>query len=281
MILQEFIDKYNGQQVDFDGAYGTQCWDLAAKYARDVCGCPDLPTGNFTALGVYTNFLDPLPQYFDRVANNDDPNHYPPVGALVIFNWSTDGHIAIVAQSDMWNMTDFEEDGSIDTNGDGKADGTAYLISRSYANVIGWLVPKKDVVNAPKPVPILTTKDVTNTVVLSYKTIFQDDNTLPKGQVKTLVVGVDGYTTTTTRIYYSDGIETGREQLVQTTTPAIDQVVLNGTYIDPEPSQPVDPIDEPTEPTTPVITPPTTSDDNWLVKLFRLLLDLFKSIIKK
>lgn len=130
-------------------------------------------------------------------------------------------------------------------------------------------------------VPEVTTKDISDTTILPYKTIFQDDNTLPKGQVKTSVVGIEGYTITATRIYYSDGVESGREQLSQTTVPAIDQIVLNGTYVAPEPTEPTKPIDEPTEPTTPVITPPTTSDDNWLVKLFRLLLDLFKSIIKK
>lgn len=143
MTLQEFVTKYNNKFVDVDVAYGSQCWDLAKLYAKEVVGCPDLPTGNGTALGVYTNFLNPLPTYFTKVANNSNPNHIPPAGALVFFNWSLAGHVAIVISSNTKNMTVFEQDGNIDKNRDGKADGTAYKITRNYNNVIGWFIPKK------------------------------------------------------------------------------------------------------------------------------------------
>ena len=29
MKYEEFKNKYNGKHIDYDGAYGYQCWDLA------------------------------------------------------------------------------------------------------------------------------------------------------------------------------------------------------------------------------------------------------------
>lgn len=40
MTYQEFKNKYNGKYVDFDGAYGYQCWDLAQLYFTQVLGVP-------------------------------------------------------------------------------------------------------------------------------------------------------------------------------------------------------------------------------------------------
>ncbi len=33
--LQRFIDKYNNQYLNTDGAYGSQCWDLFDKFCQD------------------------------------------------------------------------------------------------------------------------------------------------------------------------------------------------------------------------------------------------------
>ena len=40
MNLREFIIKYNGKKVDFDGAFGAQCVDLFRQYNKDVWGNP-------------------------------------------------------------------------------------------------------------------------------------------------------------------------------------------------------------------------------------------------
>ena len=40
MTYKEFVKKYNGKYVDFDGAYGYQCWDLAQFYFTEVLGVP-------------------------------------------------------------------------------------------------------------------------------------------------------------------------------------------------------------------------------------------------
>ena len=41
MTYQEFKNKYNGQYIDYDGAYGCQCWDLGQYYFTQVLNVPD------------------------------------------------------------------------------------------------------------------------------------------------------------------------------------------------------------------------------------------------
>lgn len=44
LSLQQFVDKYNGLSVDFDGVYGYQCVDLFNYYNQDVVGAPWIGT---------------------------------------------------------------------------------------------------------------------------------------------------------------------------------------------------------------------------------------------
>lgn len=41
MTYQEFKNKYNGKYIDYDGAYGSQCWDLGQYYFTEVLNVPD------------------------------------------------------------------------------------------------------------------------------------------------------------------------------------------------------------------------------------------------
>lgn len=43
MTLTQFINKYVGQKVDFDGKFGAQCVDLYRVYCRDVLNVPQSP----------------------------------------------------------------------------------------------------------------------------------------------------------------------------------------------------------------------------------------------
>lgn len=141
MTLQEFIQQTEGKYIDIDGAYGSQCWDYSGYYAKVVCGCPSFPTGNGQAIGVFNNFLNPLPQYFTKVANDpNDPNQYPPVGAIMFWTYN---HTGVVIDSNSRTMTTVEQNGANDPNQDGIADGVAYRITRGYQSVAGWFVPIK------------------------------------------------------------------------------------------------------------------------------------------
>ena len=69
MTYEQFKKKYNGKYVDFDGYYGSQCWDLAQLYFVEVL---NLPTSILSGCGNVKNMLvEPklslLKQYFDEV----------------------------------------------------------------------------------------------------------------------------------------------------------------------------------------------------------------------
>lgn len=89
MTYTEFKNKYNGKFVDYDGAYGAQCWDLGQKYFIEVLG---LPASVLGGCGLVSNMLYPpkrnvLNQYFDEV-----PTNAMVQGDVCIWEY---GHIAI------------------------------------------------------------------------------------------------------------------------------------------------------------------------------------------
>lgn len=89
MTYIEFKNKYNGKFVDYDGAYGSQCWDLAEKYFIEVLG---LPASVLAGCGLVSNMLYPpkrkvLDKYFDEI-----PTDKMQQGDVCIWEY---GHIAI------------------------------------------------------------------------------------------------------------------------------------------------------------------------------------------
>ena len=95
MTFDEFVKKYKGKGINFDKAYGVQCFDLANQYNRDVVGC-----GMFIGLHaymIYTNFgSQPVKKYFTKIANT--PSFVPKKGDIVVWGKSLngeDGHVAI------------------------------------------------------------------------------------------------------------------------------------------------------------------------------------------
>lgn len=70
MTYVEFRNKYNGLYIDYDGAYGAQCWDLAQKYFTEVL---DVPEWVLSGCGYVSNMLrepkrNDLNAYFDEVS---------------------------------------------------------------------------------------------------------------------------------------------------------------------------------------------------------------------
>lgn len=135
-----FVAQYNGQYIDEDKWYGSQCWDLVARYAREVWGCPTFPTGSGGAEGLYRLAVGPILEYFDRIPGKDlqpgdiavcDSTFYPPWGHTFLV-WKREGNT-------VWA---FEQDGSNDPNGDDVADGVAYLVQRTITSKMNGLRPK-------------------------------------------------------------------------------------------------------------------------------------------
>lgn len=92
MTYQEFKSKYDGKYIDYDGAYGCQCWDLAQYYFTEVLNVPDsvLSGCNWVKNMVLWDWkYAELMQYFDEI-----DVHTMITGDVCIWTGG-DGHIAI------------------------------------------------------------------------------------------------------------------------------------------------------------------------------------------
>lgn len=145
MTLQEWADAALahrfGNYIDVDGYYQGQCWDLAAHYAREVVGCPSLPTVTGGAEGVFTRFAAPIPDYFTKVANDpNDATQLPLAGALIVYgptNGNPYGHIEIVLGASASGVDVILQDGFNPTRG-------PFRQFRRWGTLptLGWLIPK-------------------------------------------------------------------------------------------------------------------------------------------
>lgn len=136
MSFEEFIIKYNGKKVDFDGAYGSQCVDLFRLYNKEVWGNPhtgavdgakDLVV-NYERMPLEQRFLSIVPVNRDLVRAGD-------VAVWNATELNKYGHVAIVVGllGDE-SLIVFEQDGF-------KQDG-AKLNIRTDDNLLGFLRKK-------------------------------------------------------------------------------------------------------------------------------------------
>jgi hypothetical protein len=107
MTLQQAVSWCNsqvGKALDFDGAYGAQCFDLFNFYYQAVTGRNPYSDG-YGVAGA-KDIYDVPTSLFTKVANNpNDPSQIPPQGAVLIYDGGLPGsggfgHVAIVDQAD-------------------------------------------------------------------------------------------------------------------------------------------------------------------------------------
>lgn len=132
MTLAEFIKKYIGKKVDFDGAFGAQCVDLFRQYNRDVWDNPH--TGVVEgAKDLFLNF-DKMPEEkkFLKIVES------PYVGDVIVWGPTEKnpfGHVGmLVGAVDGNSFLVFEQDGF-------RQDGAKINI-RDKSNVLGYLRKK-------------------------------------------------------------------------------------------------------------------------------------------
>lgn len=108
--------------------------------------------------------------------------------------------------------------------------------STQKAEVLGSQTTKPKV-----KAPVVTTKEVTETEPIPFTSTTTSSAVLAKGTTKITTIGVDGVSTLTYKVTYTDGVETKKELVSKlTTTPPINQITTIGTYVAPVPSlQPV------------------------------------------
>lgn len=145
MTYADFIKKYNGKRTDYDGAYGTQCVDLAKLYIDKVLGVKPENIGN--AHAYYDNFDKTyLKKYFKKIAYKKGVKVKK--GDLVVWGKkyngkSENGHIAIATgtMGDDYIIT-------YDQNWDGKE---MKKVKHSLTGISGFLRPiEQDNINPPK-----------------------------------------------------------------------------------------------------------------------------------
>ena len=132
MYFEQFMTRYCGKKVDFDGAYGAQCVDLFRQYCRDVLDIPH--TGAVEgAKDLYEKYSSlPLEKkYFTKRAKNTVPLY----GTVAVWGGTEKnkyGHVAIViAKIDNSTLIVFEQNGILQ-------DG-AKLVRRDTKNLLGYL----------------------------------------------------------------------------------------------------------------------------------------------
>jgi hypothetical protein len=123
LTLDDFIKKYDGRYIDYDGMYGNQCKDLFSLYNSEVVGVPFYVVGN--AIDLWKNSPD---EYYDKIKLN------PRRGDVVIWGMGEFGHVAIYLDGDENNFTSLDQNYPVDS--------PVHKQNHNYKNVIGYLRPK-------------------------------------------------------------------------------------------------------------------------------------------
>lgn len=137
MNLNDFVEKYSGKKIDFDGVYGVQCVDLFRQYCKDVLNIPEHTGSCSSSGGAKDLFLDynkmPLEKkYFVKSSSSRYIQ-----GDILIWNETQTnkyGHVAIYLGKLNDSLIVFEQDGF-------KQDGAKINI-RSKNNLLGFLRKK-------------------------------------------------------------------------------------------------------------------------------------------
>ena len=129
--FDEFIKKYDGKKIDYDGFYGGQCVDLFRQYVKEVLAYPQSP-----GVGGATEIWDSAdPDYYDFIKNT--PTGVPVKGDIPIWNRNAGGgfgHVAVFIEGNASSFVSFDQNW--------RALNVCERTNHNYTNVIGWLHPK-------------------------------------------------------------------------------------------------------------------------------------------
>lgn len=127
-MFQQFFNTYNGKFVDFDGAYGAQCFDLVNKWSTTL--------GYRPFSGLYASGIYQQPQgNYSQIPNS--PTAVPQAGDIIVWNnryGGGYGHTGIATgEGDTNYFVSFDQ--NYPTGSPSKP------VRHSYDGVIGWLRP--------------------------------------------------------------------------------------------------------------------------------------------
>lgn len=137
MTLEDFVKKYNGKKVDYDGAYGAQCVDLFRQYVKECLGISEHTGSCATSGGAKDLFLDydKMPIEKKYFIKSKSKNWIP--GDVLIWD-KTDknqyGHVAIFLAKLGNGLLVFEQNGITQCG--------AEIQIRTRDNMLGYLRKK-------------------------------------------------------------------------------------------------------------------------------------------
>lgn len=135
MTYDEFVAKYNGKSIDYDGLYGVQCTDLIKLYADKVFGVAAGRAAWGNAKYYYTATPAALQKITTKIANT--PSFVPKKGDIMVWNGNVGGgagHIAIcTGEGNTSHFYSYDENWGIKP---------MHRVKHTYANVYGVLRPK-------------------------------------------------------------------------------------------------------------------------------------------
>ena len=129
--FQDFIIKWNGKYIDFDGVYGPQCFDLLHQFVVEVLGLTD---GRILAApaakDIYNNY-DNLygHENFEKIANT--PTGIPGEGDIVIWSSGQYGHVAIFIEGNANTFRSFDQNYPTGS--------PCHVQEHTYGYCLGWL----------------------------------------------------------------------------------------------------------------------------------------------
>lgn len=135
LYIDEFVKKYNGKKVDFDGVYGAQCVDLFRQYCKEGLDIPE-HTGSCATTGGALDLYKDYPKmpvekkYFIRGSARTGLC----TGDVIIWDKTPTnkyGHVAIYLGTLNNSLIVFEQDGM-------RQDG-AKITLRSRDKMLGYL----------------------------------------------------------------------------------------------------------------------------------------------
>lgn len=133
MNFNEWVNKYIGRAVDYDGSSGAQCVDLCKSYLKEVHNVPMFSIGG-SAKNYWLKRFSQL-SGFEKIANT--PDFVPKKGDIAVWDASKGGghgHVAICT-----GEGDTKYFYSYDMNWNGKA---MKKVKHDYSGFYGVLRPK-------------------------------------------------------------------------------------------------------------------------------------------
>lgn len=137
--FETWVKENLGKGIDFDGAYGVQCVDLAKHYIKNVLGITPKSIGNAIEYYNKRNTEQYLTSNFVWIGNT--PEFVPQKGDLAVFTSKTgNGHISVCTGD---GTTSYFY--SYDQNYPKSQHEPMTKIKHSYSSFLGVLRPKKNI----------------------------------------------------------------------------------------------------------------------------------------